>query len=254
MTTLTLPPLPGLRSSFRAAVASYWLDALRFDGRASRSTYWWAQLHIFVIVFVISLIGGVLGVLPIGAFIDNLISPVFAILTIVPQFALLVRRLHDTNRSGWWALLQLVPVVNLVVFVWTLLPGTRGPNRFDNTAPVRRKFDAPRRILFGIGAFLAGELLVFIALEFAFLDVLLGATLNSNIPDAVSADVLSPTRTAAPGVFAVMANNGTDPSAGLATNVNPVGWQIAAVIIALLLGLWRAAIHRHEQRLAVRDA
>ncbi|VEF37209.1 integral membrane protein [Stenotrophomonas maltophilia] len=54
---------------------------------------------------------------------------------IVPMIAVTVRRLHDTDRSGWWYLLMLVPIVGLVVLVFLLLPGTPGNNRFDTAVP-----------------------------------------------------------------------------------------------------------------------
>ena len=54
---------------------------------------------------------------------------------IVPMIAVIVRRLHDTDRSGWWYLLMLVPIVGLVVLVFLLLPGTPGNNRFDAAVP-----------------------------------------------------------------------------------------------------------------------
>ncbi len=54
---------------------------------------------------------------------------------IVPLIAVTVRRLHDTDRSGWWYLLMLVPFVGLVVLVFMLLPGTPGHNRFGSPVP-----------------------------------------------------------------------------------------------------------------------
>ena len=49
---------------------------------------------------------------------------------LVPAIAVGVRRLHDTDRSGWWLLGSLVPLLNIVVLVFLCLDGTRGPNRF----------------------------------------------------------------------------------------------------------------------------
>jgi uncharacterized membrane protein YhaH (DUF805 family) len=50
---------------------------------------------------------------------------------LLPNLALAVRRLHDTDRSGWWLLIGLIPIVgSLVLLVFYLLPGTQGQNRF----------------------------------------------------------------------------------------------------------------------------
>ena len=50
---------------------------------------------------------------------------------IIPSLAVAVRRLHDTNRSGWWVLIALLPVLGaLVLLVFMVLPGTVGPNSY----------------------------------------------------------------------------------------------------------------------------
>jgi uncharacterized membrane protein YhaH (DUF805 family) len=50
---------------------------------------------------------------------------------LLPGLAVTVRRFHDTNSSGWWYLLALLPYIgSFIIFVWCCIPGTRGPNRF----------------------------------------------------------------------------------------------------------------------------
>ncbi|MFV2091355.1 MAG: DUF805 domain-containing protein, partial [Pseudomonadales bacterium] len=50
---------------------------------------------------------------------------------LIPSLAVSVRRLHDSNRSGWWLLIGLVPILGgIIVTVFTLLNGTAGENRF----------------------------------------------------------------------------------------------------------------------------
>jgi uncharacterized membrane protein YhaH (DUF805 family) len=49
---------------------------------------------------------------------------------LIPSLAVLVRRLHDTNRSGWWFLLMFVPLLNLVLLVFMFLDGTAGTNDY----------------------------------------------------------------------------------------------------------------------------
>ena len=50
---------------------------------------------------------------------------------LIPSVAVAIRRLHDTNRRGWWILIGLIPLIGqLVLFVFYLLDGTPGPNRF----------------------------------------------------------------------------------------------------------------------------
>jgi uncharacterized membrane protein YhaH (DUF805 family) len=58
-------------------------------------------------------------------------SGIFSLLTIIPYWAVIVRRLHDTNRVGWWALLFLVPLVGSIwVIVLLCLKGNEDKNRF----------------------------------------------------------------------------------------------------------------------------
>jgi len=75
-----------------------------FTGRASRPEFWWFFLFCF-------LVGGVL-----SAF-STALSGIFALITIVPRLAVGARRLHETNRSGWWQLLWLVPIVGWIVII-----------------------------------------------------------------------------------------------------------------------------------------
>jgi uncharacterized membrane protein YhaH (DUF805 family) len=89
-----------------------------FSGRASRKEYWLFALGQFVIGFLLALL------IPVLYF-------VFLLGTLVPILAVWVRRLHDTNRSGWWCFIVLVPLVgNIAMFVFLVLEGTSGDNDY----------------------------------------------------------------------------------------------------------------------------
>ncbi len=61
----------------------------------------------------------------------DLLSYLFLLVSIVPHFAVVVRRLHDTDRTGWWFLIGLVPLIGQVWFVILMcMNGTSGNNRF----------------------------------------------------------------------------------------------------------------------------
>ena len=75
-----------------------------FNGRATRSEYWWFGLFIVLVGTVLSLI-------------NQYASLVFYLAVMLPSVAVAARRLHDTNRSGWWQLLSLIPVVGIIVLV-----------------------------------------------------------------------------------------------------------------------------------------
>jgi uncharacterized membrane protein YhaH (DUF805 family) len=75
-----------------------------FKGTASRSEYWWFILFLIVASLVLSEIG-------------PLVSGLFTLGTIVPSIAAATRRLHDTQRSGWWQLIVLVPLLGWIVLI-----------------------------------------------------------------------------------------------------------------------------------------
>jgi uncharacterized membrane protein YhaH (DUF805 family) len=121
--------------SFGEAVRSVFANYAKFDGRAPRSEYWWFQLfNVLVIVAVyIVLIAGV----AVGRGSHSIAAVVLAILgiyliaTIIPSLAVLVRRLHDSDKTGWWLLIGLIPWIGaIILFIFTLLPSTPGVNRF----------------------------------------------------------------------------------------------------------------------------
>lgn len=88
-----------------------------FKGCASVSEFWWWVL------FTI-LAGAALGV-----FSDKA-SAVFSIATFLPGIAVTARRLHDTDRSGWFQLLWLIPVIGWIVLIVFLVQDSKAPNRF----------------------------------------------------------------------------------------------------------------------------
>jgi uncharacterized membrane protein YhaH (DUF805 family) len=113
---------------------NWYLEALRkyavFEGRARRMEYWMFVLINCLIVVVLSVVDTVVGLFSLGNSIGAL-TGLYWLVVLVPSVAVTVRRLHDTDRSGWWALLALLPVLGtIVLFVFCVLDGTPGANRF----------------------------------------------------------------------------------------------------------------------------
>jgi uncharacterized membrane protein YhaH (DUF805 family) len=94
-------------------------------GRCSRQFYWLLGVIPFVAL------GFFLGIL-IGAFgLDPKWGAIALLATLWPSLAMQIKRWHDINLAGWWALLSLIPFFNLLVIVCLgLIPGTPGANRF----------------------------------------------------------------------------------------------------------------------------
>ncbi|WP_222430535.1 DUF805 domain-containing protein, partial [Nocardioides sp. J9] len=125
--------LPWYGIGFAGAVKRTFQKYARFDGRASRSEFWWSYLAYvlaFCVLYVPVAIGAVTestGLVVVGA----LLFLVFILATFVPILALSVRRLHDANFSGWLYLISLVPCGSFVLLVlWCLPPKPEGA-RYD---------------------------------------------------------------------------------------------------------------------------
>lgn len=88
-----------------------------FNGRASRSEFWWFML------FVVA--GSI-----VTTFISIVLYLLFALAMLLPSLAAGARRLHDTDRSGWLQLILLIPFVGLILLYFFALEA-KEPNRFD---------------------------------------------------------------------------------------------------------------------------
>jgi uncharacterized membrane protein YhaH (DUF805 family) len=137
--------LQGGPAGFGEAIKHGLRNWLVYRGRASRSAYWWfilftvivsvAFVIVFVIVFVIAPSANTAAVSVLITVLFVVIAVLFVIVAIylgLAELALLVRRLHDSGRSGWWVLIGVVPLVGaIMLLVFTLIEGTPGPNRYD---------------------------------------------------------------------------------------------------------------------------
>lgn len=116
--------LQGGPVGFADAITEAFRNMFNYQGRASRSAYWWFVLF-SVIAFVVLIILGV-ALKTFGLLLDVL-GYIAMVLVSLP---LGVRRLHDSNKSGFWLFIALVPFGGIVLLVFYLLDGTPGPNRF----------------------------------------------------------------------------------------------------------------------------
>jgi len=102
----------------------------QFSGRAPRKEYWLFVLVFYVLFFLLAFIDGA-----IGTWIEEVgmgvLSGIFGLALLLPFISTSVRRLHDTNRSGWWYLLFLIPIIGTIwILILFCLKGTDGENRF----------------------------------------------------------------------------------------------------------------------------
>ncbi len=90
--------------NFQESIKTCFKKYADFDGRASRPEYWW--FFLFCVLASIAL-----------GIVSATLSTLFSLATLIPSFSVGARRLHETNRSGWWQLLWFVPVIGWIVII-----------------------------------------------------------------------------------------------------------------------------------------
>ncbi|WP_162180409.1 DUF805 domain-containing protein [Methylocapsa aurea] len=115
-------------TTFSQAISSCFAKYATFSGRANRPEYWW--FYLFGILT--SIAASVIDISSFGA--HSQIQPIFSIVTLgllLPNLAVSIRRLHDTDRSGWWLLIILIPIAGWVaLIVFFCQKGSPGRNTY----------------------------------------------------------------------------------------------------------------------------
>ena len=120
--------------SFGEAIKAFWSNYATFKGRSRRSEYWFIQLFLILTNLAVAAIDLVLMNGDVDRFIANggggIVGLIWILVTIVPALAVLVRRLHDTGKSGWWALIGFLPLAGAIaLLVFTVRDSDRGENK-----------------------------------------------------------------------------------------------------------------------------
>ena len=88
-----------------------------FNGRASRSEFWWWVLFVFLASAAASIV-------------SPMVSGLFSLAVLLPNIAVGARRLHDTDRSGWLQLIALIPLIGWLLLIYWCVQPSKEPNRF----------------------------------------------------------------------------------------------------------------------------
>ncbi|MEM1266230.1 MAG: DUF805 domain-containing protein [Pseudomonadota bacterium] len=108
--------------AIRTALLQKYAD---FQTRSPRSEYWWFALF----TLLISILGSILQA-GLGGF-GAVISIILNLGILIPSIAVTIRRFHDIDMSGWWILILLIPLVNIImILIWFTRRGSEGSNRF----------------------------------------------------------------------------------------------------------------------------
>lgn len=111
--------------SFMEAVKTCYSKYATFSGRASRSEYWWFFLFFILVYFILGFLAGML-----GSDLVMMLTGAFGLISLIPSLAVGARRLHDIDKSAWWLLISIIPIVSLILIYFFALKGTDGDNQY----------------------------------------------------------------------------------------------------------------------------
>ena len=115
---------------FWSAVKNCFTRYFGFSGRACRSEFWYFGLFCELVMLLALIIGGTISMAEHSQ-LPLLLIVLVMLPLLIPGISIAVRRLHDTNHSGWWLLLGFVPLLNFFLpMIWYFRPGTPAHNRF----------------------------------------------------------------------------------------------------------------------------
>jgi len=110
--------------TFGEAVRSGFDHYAKFDGRASRPAFWWWFLFGILVGIGASIIDAI-----IGSF--GVVSGLAALALLLPNLSVAIRRLHDTDHTGWWVLIGLIPIIGFIVLlIFYLRQSDPGENQY----------------------------------------------------------------------------------------------------------------------------
>jgi uncharacterized membrane protein YhaH (DUF805 family) len=113
---------------------NWYLQALKqyavFKGRARRKEYWFFALFNLIVSVVLTGVDYMTGSLDMELGV-GLLSGLYSLAILIPSLAVTVRRLHDTDRTGWWLLIAFIPLIGaIVLLVFMLLDSKPGDNQY----------------------------------------------------------------------------------------------------------------------------
>ena len=101
-----------------------WKKYAEFSGRARRKEYWMFALFNFLASVALTIVDGILGT-------NGGLGGLYTLAVLIPSIAVAARRLHDTDRSGWWQLIALIPLIGFIILLVFLCSDSKpGENRF----------------------------------------------------------------------------------------------------------------------------
>jgi uncharacterized membrane protein YhaH (DUF805 family) len=121
------PPQTGYIEAIKKGFKGY----VVWNARSTRSEYWWWTLFAFIVAIVTSLLDSAIFGGQLGS--PTPLYTISALALFLPGLSVFIRRLHDTDRTGWWFWIVFIPIIGFIVLlVFMLLPSKMGPTRWNN--------------------------------------------------------------------------------------------------------------------------
>jgi uncharacterized membrane protein YhaH (DUF805 family) len=103
--------------TFFEAIKTCFSKYADFSGRATRPEFWWWVLFVVLASAATSIV-------------SPMVSGLFSLCVLLPNIAVAARRLHDTDRSGWYQLVAIIPLIGLILMIYWCVQEAKDPNRF----------------------------------------------------------------------------------------------------------------------------
>jgi len=141
---VTLPLSSQGRSHFKGFTMDWYLAVLQkyatFEGRARRKEYWMYALFTTLISIVLMIVDSVAGLTKLAGGQISPLNTLYGLAVLIPGLAVMVRRLHDTNHSGFWILILFVPFVGVIILLlWLIKEGDSRSNEFGPNPKARER-------------------------------------------------------------------------------------------------------------------
>ena len=123
----------------------WYLDVIKkyaeFSGRARRKEFWMFVLINAIIGIILSIIDNIIGTTYGGSANQGVLNSIYSLAVLIPSIAVGVRRMHDTGRSGWWVLINLIPCVGWIIYiVFAAQEGVAGDNQYGPDPKAAERF------------------------------------------------------------------------------------------------------------------
>ncbi|MGZ5314064.1 MAG: DUF805 domain-containing protein [Solirubrobacterales bacterium] len=115
--------------TFGEAIKDGFDHYVKFDGRASRPAFWWWLLFVVLVSIAANIIDA-------GIFEGTVLTWIVGLALFLPGLSVSIRRLHDTNRTGWWVLISFIPIIGFIVLlVFYIQESDAGENQYGPPPP-----------------------------------------------------------------------------------------------------------------------